>query len=301
MSSTGEVQVSAWGPLCEPLHLDRAAEIDPDGPSWRENAFFTFWDRDAGFYGQVHVTTSPNAGGRKARCHLVFDGDLLEIVEPLEPMSFRSESIEVDLDGRVTVRCHFELDLTVTPRFEHADYSASDTVPSLVAGEPLQHFQRGGTFEARLRVDGSERSFSGHAFRDRTWGFREDTHWLEYYGFMCCFDDFDLTFLKFLAPGDDRRARGFLMGSRQGEIVETLVTERDSLGAIRGVDLTLAGGDVLHATFGESEARPVFVPAGNPSGATAVTIYDLMQPLRIDGSDGEGLGFVEQAILRQLA
>jgi len=297
-TTTDTTPARTWGPLLEPLHVD--LDIAPDGPSWRENAFFTFWDRSKKIYGQAHFTTSPNAGARKGRCQLAVDGRQLSVIEPLEPMSFQSESISVDLNGRVEVRCEdFGLELEVTPRFEPADYSQSDTVPSLVEGQPLQHFQASGDAVGELRFDGGAITFGGLAFRDRTWGYREDTAWLEYYGFMCAFDDFDLTFLKFLSPGDDRRARGFLMGKHRGEIVETFVTARDSIGTIKAVDLTLTDGAVIPVEFGESESPPVFVPAGNPVGGTALTIYDLFQPLRFEGD--EGLGFVEQAVLRQLS
>jgi hypothetical protein len=292
-----------WGPLCEPLHTDR--EIDPDGPAWRENAFFTFWDRRQNVYGQIHFTTSANAGARKGRAEISVDNQLFEIVEELAPMSFQSESINVDLGGMIRVRAaDFQLDLETRPRFPGhvADYSQSDTVPSLVEGQPLQHFQASGTFTAELRTADGTKSLSGVNFRDRTWGYREDSSWQEYYGFMCCFDSFDLTFLKFMNSLEDQRARGFYLGGVQGEITQTTVTERDSLGTIRAVDLTMADGTSRSAIIDRSACRPVFVPAGIPRGPRAITVYDEFQPLRFaDGEGGEGLGFVEQCVLRQLA
>jgi hypothetical protein len=295
---TTSERVSSWGRICEPLHTD--LEIDPDGPSWRENAFFTFWDRGKGIYGQAHFTTSPNAGVRKARCH-VWTGDrLVEIIEPLEPMSFHSQSIDVELTGQVTVRsAGFDFDFSATPRFEQCNYSQSDTVPSIVAGQPLHHYQGSGNFEASLKAGDERIEFSGVCFRDRTWGYREDSAWIEYYGIMCCFEDSDLTWLKFMSAPEDQRARGFLMGGRQGEIVETLVTERDSLGTIRSTDLTLDDATVLRAEMAQSACPAQFVPAGTPRGGRALTVYDLFQPTFVDGH--EGMAFVEQAVLRQLS
>jgi hypothetical protein len=92
-----ETLTSVWGPLSEPIHTDPL----PEGrPAFRDNAFLGFWDHGGQVFGAVHVSTSPNSEGRRARFSLSVGGRATEIVEPLEPYSFGSPSIAFDLDRR---------------------------------------------------------------------------------------------------------------------------------------------------------------------------------------------------------
>ena len=55
---------SAWGPLSEPIHTD---PLPAGRPAFRDNAFLGFWDAGGDVFGAFHVSTSPNAEGRRAR------------------------------------------------------------------------------------------------------------------------------------------------------------------------------------------------------------------------------------------
>lgn len=48
--------VSAWGPLATAIHADAAG---PGDPTWKDNAYLSFWDVEAEVYGSIHVSTSP--------------------------------------------------------------------------------------------------------------------------------------------------------------------------------------------------------------------------------------------------
>src|SRR6516164_8543119 len=109
------------------------------GRPWRDNAYAGFWDTQQNVFGVVHVSTSPNAPGTRARFSVLVDGRAVEVVEPLPPGSFRSSSIDVDLPAaRVVV----------------ADYSATGVLPDLVEGISLQHFQQGANVVGRIEVHG---------------------------------------------------------------------------------------------------------------------------------------------------
>jgi hypothetical protein len=98
--------VTQFGPLATPIHEDFAA---PGDPPWRDNAYLGFWDSARQLFGEVHVSTSPNGGGRRARVETFVDGRFCEIDEELEPGTFRSESVDFDIDGTVRVAgraCH---------------------------------------------------------------------------------------------------------------------------------------------------------------------------------------------------
>ena len=75
-----------WGGLAEPLHTDRT--FSPDDPPWRENLFFTLWDRDRNFYGTSHMQGGHTDAGMWARCSIVVDGRPAEIWERLDAMTF---------------------------------------------------------------------------------------------------------------------------------------------------------------------------------------------------------------------
>ncbi|MGH9003074.1 MAG: DUF7065 domain-containing protein, partial [Acidimicrobiia bacterium] len=53
-----------WGALAQPIHADAAGAGDPP---WRDNAFLGFWSSTEPIFGAVHVSTSPNTEGRRAR------------------------------------------------------------------------------------------------------------------------------------------------------------------------------------------------------------------------------------------
>src|SRR4051812_19982486 len=95
-----DARTSVWGSLAEPIHTEPL----PDGrPAFRDNAFLGFWDTERGVIGAFHMSTSPNAEGRRARFSLSVNGRTTELVEPLEPCCFTSPSIGFDLDQRITL------------------------------------------------------------------------------------------------------------------------------------------------------------------------------------------------------
>jgi len=259
-----------------------------------------FWDRDADVYGAVHVSTSPNAGGRRARASLSLDGRISEVIEPLDPMELASDSIKLDLDGALTVRGPGDLavDLTMAPRLPVADYSMARSVPGLSEVEPLRHYQRSGAVRGSARLAGEETEFDGLCFRDRTWGYRDEiSAWNEYYAICVCWPDFDVTLMKFRSPRGDHH-HGFVVDAR-GDVVLDSHVSRDSWGDICRVDCVLAeaGG------FGFDVGRPcavLGVPMGEPDGPVAISARDAFVEVSTD--DGLiGFGIVEQGIRYGLA
>src|SRR5437867_832093 len=108
------VRQTDWGPLSEPIHNDV-----PDGaPPWRDNAFVSFWDPRQDVYGTLHVSTSPNAEGRRSRLSLQVDGRTVELVEDLEPGTFSSQSIAFEAGASFEVQSErITGTVTTTPRF----------------------------------------------------------------------------------------------------------------------------------------------------------------------------------------
>lgn len=298
--------MSGWGGLAEPLHHEVATS--PDGPPWRENVFFAFWDRATAAYGTIHAMTSPNAEGRRARVSLAVGGRQAEVVEPLDRMALSSASIEIDLDGKVrAATASLAADLVFSPRLTPIDYTAAQSLPGLVDAEPLHHFQGSATVLGTATVAGDTVEVGGTAIRDRTWGWRDEVQsWAEYYAFFLAFDGFDVTMMKFRETSGRDRVGGFLVGERTGRVTGSRIT-RTAAGLFAGMALDVDygdtpgpgdGGDQLVLRGGPREAG-FFVPLGVEREGAAISVFDEFLPVHT--GDGEaGFGMVEHGILRQV-
>lgn len=286
-----------WGPLAEPMHVDRV--FAPDDPPYRENCFLGFFDRKRGFYGATHLQGGRTDAGMFARCSAVLDGRTTEIFEPLEEMTFASEHVSFDLSGHLSARSgDFLLDLTLAPIRHPVDYSVAQTLPGLRASEPLQHYQQAGTFTGTVSTASGGLQVEGSVIRDRTWGFRQEiASWIEYYAAFVTFDGFDLAAMKFQTRDGHLPPHGQLSGSRVGTVVASTVRRRDAWGGIRELELELADGHVMELALAKPEAR-VFCPLNDPTGPEAFTSYDDFVEFRThDGA--VGFGIMEQGILRR--
>ena len=286
-----------WGPLAEPIHPDAAG---PNDPIWKDNAYIAFWDVPNQVVGVFHVSTSPNGpGGRRARCSVNVAGKVIEIIEELEPGSFKSASIDFGLDGRIAVR-HSELDadLVNTPLFTPADYSVGGVVPELVPGKPLQHFQQALDMTGTLRIAGVETPVAGKGMRDRTWGFRDESSmWVEYIGVVGVFGDSFITVMKFLGSNGDLKTDGFIIDEHGARSVPDMGIGRDAAGLFRLARLRDGKGGEQVVTMTE-RLGGFFVPMGADTEGPGFGTYDDFLTLDIDGA--EGAGFVEQGIVHRV-
>ncbi len=278
----------------------------PDAPfAWRDNSYLGFWDADAGVYGSVHVSTSPNAPGRRARASVSVGGRSAEVVEELAPGTFTGEQIDFGLDGRITVRAaHLEADLQMSARSVIADYSAGGVLSDLVPGEPLQHLQQAVEVAGGVAVDGiggrAEATVRGRGLRDRTWGYRDESVSMHEFAFLILgLPDRDITVIKFLHGDGSTPAHGFVLDTRAATATE-----------FHGLDLTWdASGQVCCAdlAFG-AESLTVrrtatvggfWVPMGVERRGPAMSCYD--QFVAVETSAGEqGHGIFEAGIIRRL-
>ena len=283
-----------WGPLAEPLHAGAAG---PDDPPWRENAFFSFWNPDGAVAGAFHVSTSPNAGGRRARASAAVGASAAETVEPLEPVQFSGETITIDLDGRVVVdSAELAADLTYTPRFGPADYCAF--LPPLEGLPPLSHWQQGADVTGCVEVAGTRVDVDGRGFRDRTWGYRDESRmFVEYLAAGLCFDAFDLTLVKQLDGTGETATGGYALADTARAIVGLDLT-RSAAGLTHSVALTLDGGEQINLTVGR-ETAGFWVPMGPERAGPTLSAYDEFVPVDA-GPLGRGYGSFEHGILRRL-
>ena len=307
--------ITDWGFMSQPLHEKALVE----GAPWRDNAFLAFWDVAQDLFGVAHFSTSPNAGGRRARLSLVRGGRAVEVIEPLEPASFRSESLEFDLERSVITVDHSSLTarLEMAPRFVIADYSPTGLIPDLVEGASLRHYQRFADVTGEVAsADESPTPLNGTGFRDRTWGPRDESAaFSEYLGVCGALDDVGVTVMKFAPPGGPGKTHGFLLREDRSVVVHTMDLLRDGAGLISSARLVTEDGEEL--TIRMARARGGFwVPMGDGGPPPVMSAYDDASDWFTDGGSGGGTGggaddgsggtgrvgagFCEQGVLRQL-
>ncbi|OBH11048.1 hypothetical protein [Mycobacterium sp. E1747] len=288
---------AAWGPLATAVHTDAAGA---DDPTWKDNAYLSFWDVEASVYGTIHVSTSPNdVKARRARFSLYLDGQTVEIIEDLPMGSFVSESIQFGLDGTITVD-HPELVVRVgnAPLWAPADFSLNELIPPLVPGKPLQHFQQACSVKGAAHRDGHTWTFDATGMRDRTWGFRDEAaQWLEYAGLVCVIDGAFVSAMKFLGTNGDLRSDGYWVDDAGAVLITDIKFRRNAAAQFLASTLTLADGRVK--TIGLISRRAgFFVPMGRDTDGPAFGTYDDFMTLTCDGKDGAG--FVEQGVVHRV-
>lgn len=287
-------------PLTWPLAQPIRADAPPGSAPWRDNAFLSFWDPAREVYGTLHVSTSPNAGGRRARLSLSVDGLLREIIEPLNPGSFTSASMSFDLaTGHASAHVEdIELDLVTGPRLTVADFASKSVIPRM-GGEPLQHFQTTVEVAGRCRIDGHDVSIEGTGIRDRTWGHRDESvNIVEYAWVFLAFGDFSVTAMRFLDSGGNDVTDGFVLGEQGSTTVEGLSITRDAAGLCAGIVLRRTDGSTLAVRSGGRRAG-FWVPMGDERDGPAMSCFDEFAPFTsADGAGGFGLA--EHGVVRQL-
>jgi hypothetical protein len=287
-------------PATDPLNQPITLTVPEGRPPWRDNAYVCFWDPERDILGVLHVSTSANGEGRRARFSLGASGRSIEIVEtPHSRAAWKSDSIDYPLSDTIQVdHPRLQAELTLKPRFQYADYSTSQVIPPLVPDEPQQHFQQVVDVAGRISFDGEEIDFHGDGFRDRSWGYRDESaHIVEYLSFMAVFDDFGFTALRFLDVEGGNRTEGFLLND-------------EGIGRITAVGATRDGSGLLEAAHLEIDGKPFesevtakkggfWVPMGPSRRGPTLSAYDELVELRTaDGKTGHA--FVEHAGIRRI-
>jgi hypothetical protein len=274
----------------------------PEGrPAWKDNAYLAFWDPSSEVFGAAHVSTSPNAEGRRARFSISINGRAVEIVEDLAPGTFESDSISFGLDDAIRVRTS-ELTGTLTnnPIFAVADYSQHSVIPPLPGCEPLQHFQRAAAVRGDfVLANGEQVGFEGHGFRDRTWGYRDESSSItEYIAFMVVFPDHSLTAMRFHGTDGSDRTEGYRLDTAgQAKPVTGIEITRDASGLLHSARLTSSDGDITLAA--EPRMGGFWVPMGWVRHGPTMSAYDEFLPV-VTQAGQRGFAMVEHGNIRNL-
>lgn len=289
----------AWDELAHPIRQDHPGK---GKPPWKDNAYVGFWDPHNDVYGVVHVSTSPNAEGRRARASVSVRGRTAEVVETLEPGTWVSESITFDPQGRLEVRtADFTAALDMGLRGPYCDYSKGGAVPHLEDSEPLRHLQGAVTVHGKVRVGDETATMAGAGIRDRTWGFRDESaQFPEYFALVLDFGDRMTSTMRFARPGGGESVTdGYLMSDGVPVGADQLSgLTRDASGLFAAAQVTTSEGEVLDVRRHERRAG-FWVPMGWERQGPTMSSYDEFFTFRTgDGRIGNGM--VEQGIVRML-
>lgn len=295
-----ETLTGTWGPLAQPLHAD----IPDDPRPWRDNAFLCFWDPAQQLTGVLHVSASPNAtGGRRARVSVRLGHISAEVIEELGYATWNSDSISFDPDSGFTVDTpRVAGSLHFTPHHALAVF-LGESAPkafSLDDAHPLHHYQRSARVRGSLTVHGQTVEVDGFGYRDRTWGFREESASVdEYYGCMWVFPEFSVSAIHLLGQDGRKATIGFICDAERTVPVTGMSIVRDAAGLFQATRIDRRDGDPLEVRLVERYGT-FWCPMGmeQQTGPT-LSAYDEWGSLRTaDGADGFGL--LEQGITRKL-
>jgi hypothetical protein len=289
------VQSTEWGPLSEPIHTDI-----PDGARpWRDNAFVAFWDADRDVVGTLHTSTSPNAEGRRARFSVQTGGRTIELIEDLEPGSFSSESISFNAGAEFSIATdRVSGTITTTPLFALADYTGdrSPEAFSLDKEQPLMHYQRAATATGELVIDGQPIALDGNAFRDRTWGYRDESASVaEYFGCWFILPSLAVTSMKLRGSSSSEMVLGNVLEDTATVISSASLT-RDASGLFAGSSIETVDGRTLEFRIGERRAG-FWCPMGIERTGPTLGAFDEFFTVRTPAGE-EGFGMCEQGILK---
>lgn len=277
-----------WGPIGEPAKVDAAG---PDDPVYRDNAFLTFWslEGDDPTYGEVHVSTSPNSEGRRARFTIYRGGKVTNVFEPLEPGSFTSESIHFDPRGLATVKAEgVSAEIRYAPRFVPGDYTENAVLGS-VQQVTLNHYQQGVEVTGSFDVGGESFELTTRGFRDRTWGYRDEPkQWIDGFGFCVTTEDFDFTCIRNMDNHENTVTDGFLLSAEGSLALSDIVFHWDP-NMLDHADLTFADGSERTITNVNRQYTPIWFPMGPGRTAPSITTWSEYCTFDAWGSTGHGI------------
>ena len=289
-----------WGALATPIHTEIPV-VDGIEMPWRDNAIFFWWDDDSDVYGVLHVSTSPDGGGRRARCSVTVGDRAREVIEPLQPGSFDSDSISVDLDGRLSVSSDgLSADLVLTPAFGPLDFTKPRALGAAADDHPLNHHEHPMHVEGTATLGGDAHRFSGSGWRDRSWGFRDESaQWSEYCAVTVLYPGEAMVLMKMRLVGGEAKPVGWRQTRDTGpQPITDIAITRDAAGLLAEIK---AGGEDF-----DVELRKVrrtaghWTPMGDGGEGPVFSAYNEFMVLeRADGARAAAM--CEHGILRTVS
>lgn len=289
---------TGWGPLSTPPRTDHPGVDVP----WRDNIFICFWDPAKRLSGILHTSSSPNAEGRRTRVSVTLGRTSVEVIEEPGFGTWSTDSITVDGGPGFSVDApDLAAEITTTPLFALGDFTG-DQAPAAFSADtsaPIVHYQRAARVTGRLVVEGRAVEIDGFGFRDRTWGFRDESlNMNEYYGHMWVFPEFAINAMRLQGTDGSDVVLGFYLDATGSVPATDMTIVRDAAGLLASCRVQIADGRVFDVAATE-RLTSFWCPMGPTRSGPVLSSYDEICALRTqDGIAGHGL--TEQGMVRRI-
>jgi hypothetical protein len=296
----GPATTGPWGPLATPIHLDPPIP-DSGGPPWRENAFVSWWDVDRHSYGIGQFSTTPNGDGSRARFSVAAGGRTHEVIEPVAWGTMSSASISVDLEATVRVaHPDLQVELDQEPLVAPIDFTTTKAVPGLADDVfPLHHYQQPVRTRGHAVVAGETHHFEGLGWRDRTWGFRDESiSWTDYSVVCAVIDEEAILLYKVIDETGTLRASAWRVDRDGQHDLGDFRFIRNAKGLLAEASVETPDGTLTMTVTGALGGFWNPLGGDRQSGPTC-SVYDEFVALRIgDGRTASAL--CEHGIVRRV-
>jgi hypothetical protein len=159
------------------------------------------------------------------------------------------------------------------------------------------HYQRAGIASGHLVVDGVNYAVSGNCFRDRTWGYRDESSSVaEYFGCWFIMPTFAITSMKLRGASGGEMVLGYVLEQDSTTIIESASLTRDASGLFAATSIETVDGRRLDVRIDERKAG-FWCPMGWERTGPTLSAFDEFFSAR-SGDGEEGFGMVEQGILK---
>jgi hypothetical protein len=181
------------------------------------------------------------------------------------------------------------------------DWTAVHLVHSLDNAPELDHWQQSFAAPGHVRVGTTKLQFAGGGFRDRTWGWRQETlQWLELYAVDVVLDHCDISMCKWLRADGSTTAAGFIQDDHGLHQVLSSEMTYNKVGLVQKISIAAEDLPPLILEAGIADAGWWLTFTKPNSKAPVWTEYENF--CAIEGNAwGQGYGCIPHAILRKLS
>ena len=136
------------------------------------------------------------------------------------------------------------------------------------------HYQRAATATGELVIDGQAIAIAGHAFRDRTWGYRDESASVaEYFGCMLILPSMAITSMKLRGASSSAEMVLGNVLEDEATIIQSASLTRDASGLFAATSIETADGRTLEFRIVERRAG-FWCPMGVERTGPTLSAFD---------------------------
>jgi hypothetical protein len=158
------------------------------------------------------------------------------------------------------------------------------------------HYQRAAGATGELVIDGQPIAIDGNAFRDRTWGYRDESASVaEYFGCWFILPSLAVTSMKLRGASSGEMVLGNVL-EEKATVISSASLTRDASGLFAATSIETVDGRTLELRIAERRAG-FWCPMGIERTGPTLSAFDEFFTVRTPDGE-EGFGMCEQGILK---